>query len=112
MILVSGCMAWFEVTDVHEKRCNRRNNSTIYKAGLWFLCMTDPLIVLYNCMHFTKIALMVVNLQSGHEIALQMTKGKTTPKISKAELWFMCMTHCLIVLFKCMKFQPHSFNSV
>ena len=35
-----------------------------------------------------------------------------TPKMSKAELWFLCMTHCLIVLYKCMKFQPYSFNSV
>ena len=28
-----------------------------------------------------------------------------TPKISIAELWFLCMTHCLIVLYKCMKFH-------
>ena len=35
-----------------------------------------------------------------------------SPKISKAELWFLCMTHCLIVRYKCMKFQPNSFNSV
>ena len=34
------------------------------------------------------------------------------PKISKAELWFLCMAHCLIVLDKCMKFQQNSFNSV
>ena len=37
------------------------------------------------------IAFMVVNLQRGHEIAI-------TPKISKAELWFLYMTHRLIVL--------------
>ena len=35
-----------------------------------------------------------------------------TAKISKAELWFLCMTHCLILRYKCMKFQPNSFNSV
>ena len=34
-----------------------------------------------------------------------------TPKISKAELWFLCMTQCLIVRYKCMKFQQNSFNS-
>ena len=39
-------------------------------------------------------------------------KREITPKISKAELWFLCMTHCLIVRYKCMKFQPNSFNSV
>ena len=33
-----------------------------------------------------------------------------TPKISKAELWFLCMTHCLIVLYNCMKFHLNSFN--
>ena len=48
----------------------------ISKAELWFLCMTHRLIVLYNCMKFHLIALMVVNLQSGHKIALQMIKGK------------------------------------
>ena len=34
----------------------------------------------------------------------------TTPKIYKAELWFLCMTHCLIVLYNCMKFHLNSFN--
>ena len=28
-----------------------------------------------------------------------------TPKIYKAELWFLCMTHHLIVLDNCMKFH-------
>ena len=34
-----------------------------------------------------------------------------TPKISKAELWFLYMTHNLIVLYNCMKFHYNSFNS-
>ena len=33
-----------------------------------------------------------------------------TPKISKAELWFLCMTHCLIVLDNYMKFHLNSLN--
>ena len=41
-----------------------------------------------------------------------IANNQLTPKISKAELWFLCMTHCLIVRYKCMKFQPNSFNSV
>ena len=53
---------------------------------------------------------MVVNLQSGHEIALQYNQREITPKISKAELWFLCMTHRLIVLYNCMKFHFYSFN--
>ena len=34
-----------------------------------------------------------------------------TPKIYKAELWFLYMTHRLIVLYNCMKFHSNSFNS-
>ena len=53
---------------------------------------------------------MVANLQSGHEIALQYNQREITPKISKAELWFLCMTHRLIVLYNCMKFHLNNFN--
>ena len=56
------------------------------------------------------MALTVVNLQSGHEIALQYNQREITPKISKAELWFLCMTHRLIVLNNCMKFHLNNFN--
>ena len=52
---------------------------------------------------------MVVNLQGGHEIALQYNQREITPKLSKAELWFLCMTHCLIVLYNCMKFHLNYF---
>ena len=31
-------------------------------------------------------------------MALQMIKGKLPQKYPKTELWFLCMTHCLIVL--------------
>ena len=33
-----------------------------------------------------------------------------TPKIYKAQLRFLCMTHCLIVLYNCMKFHLKSLN--
>ena len=33
-----------------------------------------------------------------------------TPKIYKAELWFFCMTHRLIVLYNCVKFHFNSFK--
>ena len=48
----------------------------LYKAELWFLYMTHRLIVLYNCMKFHFNRFNGVKLQSGHEIALQMIKGK------------------------------------
>ena len=35
---------------------------------------------------------------------------KITQKINKAELWFSCMTHRLIVLYHCMKFHSNSCN--
>ena len=34
-----------------------------------------------------------------------------TPKLSKAELWYLCMTRRLIVLHNCMKFHLNSFHS-
>ena len=44
--------------------------------------------------------------------SIENDQREITPKISKAELWFLCTTHCLIVRYKCMKIQPNSFNSV
>ena len=46
--------------------------------------------------------------QTGNNIA--NAQMEITPKKSKAELWFLCMTHCLIVLYNCMKFHLNSFN--
>ena len=43
-------------------------------------------------------------------MALQYNQMEITPKISKAELWFLCVTHRLIVLYNCMKFLFYSFN--
>ena len=84
----------------------------ISKAELWFLCMAHRLIVLYNCtkFHFNSFNGCQVTEQTPNSIAND--QREITPKISKAELWFLCMTHCLVVRYKCMKFQPNSFNSV
>ena len=84
----------------------------ISKAEIWFLCMTHHLIVLYNCMkfHFNIFNGCQVTERTRNSIAND--QREITPKISKAELWFLCMTHCLIVRYKYMKFQPYSFNSV
>ena len=84
----------------------------IYKAELWFLCMTHCLIVLYNYLkfHFNSFNGCQTTERTRNSIAND--QREITPKISTAELWFLCMTHCLIVRYKCMKFQPNSFNSV
>ena len=83
----------------------------ISKADLWFLCITYRLIVLYNCMqfHFNSFNGCQVTERTRNSIAND--QREIIPKISKAELWFLCMKHCLIVRYKCMKFQPNSFNS-
>ena len=90
----------------------REITQKISKAELRFLCMTHRLIVLYDCMkfHFNRFNGCQVTEWTRYNIAND--QREITPKISKAELWFFSMTHCLIERYKCMKFQPNSFNSV
>ena len=83
-----------------------------YKAELWFLCMTHRVIVLYNCMKFHFNSFNGFQVTEWTQNSIVNDQREITPRISKAELWFLCMTHCLIVRYKCMKFQPNSFNSV
>ena len=77
----------------------------IYMQELWFLCKTLPLNVLHRCMKFPW------NSSNGYQDiertqnSIANDQRKITPKISKAELWFLCMTRCLTVLYKCMKFR-------
>ena len=91
---------------------HREITPKISNAELWFLCMTHHLTVLYICMkfHFNSFNGCQVTERTRNSIAND--QREITPKISKAELLFLCMTHCLIVCYKCMKFQPISFNSV
>ena len=84
----------------------------ISEAELWFLNMTHHLIVLYNCMKFQFNSFNGCQVTERTQNSIANDQREITPKISKAELWFLCMTHCLIVRYKCMKFQPNSFNSV
>ena len=84
----------------------------IIKAELWFLCMAHRLIVLYNCMKFHLNSFNGCQLTERTQNSIANDQREITPEISKAELWFLCMTPCLIMLYKCMKFPPNSFNSV
>ena len=84
----------------------------ISKAELCFLCMTHRLIVLYNCIMFHLNSLNGCQFTEWTRNSIANDQREITPKLSKAELWFLFMTHCLIVLYKCMKFPPNSFNSV
>ena len=77
----------------------------ISKAELWFLCMTHRLIVLYNCMKFHLNNFNGCQLTQRTRNSIANDQREITPKIPKAELWFLCMTRCLNVLYKCMKFR-------
>ena len=82
----------------------------IFKAELWFLCFTHRLIVLYNCMKFHFYSFNGCQLTERTRNSISNDQREITPKISKAELWFLCMTHSLIVLYYCMKFHLNNFN--
>ena len=77
----------------------------ISKAELWFLCMTHRLIVLYNWMKFHFYSFNGCQLTEQTRNSIANDQREIIPKISKVELWFSCMTHCLNVLYKCMKFR-------
>ena len=74
--------------------------------------MTYRLIVLYNCMHVHLNSFNDCQLTERTQNIIANDQREITPKISKADLWFLCMTHCLIMRYKCMKFQTNSFNTV
>ena len=82
----------------------------ISKAELWFLCMTHRRIVLYHCMEFHVNSFNGCQLKEWTRNSIANDQREITPKLSKAELWFLCMTHCLIVLYNCMKVHLNSFN--
>ena len=52
-----------------------------------------------------------INTSNGYQVIEQTRNSiandqrEITPKISKAELWFLCMTRRLNVLYKFMKFR-------
>ena len=82
----------------------------ISKAELWFLCMTHRLIVLNNCMKFHLNNFNGCQLTEPTRNCITIDQREITKIISKAELWFLRMTHRLIVLDNCMKFHPNNFN--
>ena len=114
LIVLYNCMKFhfnsFNGCQVTERTRNSIANNQreitpkISRAELWFLCISHCLIVRYKCMKFHQIDLTVFNLQSGHEIAFTYVTRGIIGKIYMQELWFLCMTRRLDVLYKCMKF--------
>ena len=74
------------------------------------LCMTHSLIVLYNCMKFHFNYFNDGQLTERTRNSIANGQREITRKISKTELWFLCMTHRLIVLYNCMKFHLNRLN--
>ena len=88
----NGC----QVTEQTQHRIandQREITLKIYKAELWFLCMTHRPIVLYNCMKFHLISFNGCQLTEQTRNSIANDQREITPKISKAELWFLCITH-------------------
>ena len=82
----------------------------IFKAELWFLCMTHCLIVLYNCMKLHFYSFNGCQLTERTRNCIANDQREITPKIFKAELWFLCLIHRRIVIYNCMKFHLNNFN--
>ena len=84
--------------------CMTEITHKILKPELWFLCMTHRLIMLNKC---TKLHWKILNglqvIQRTRN-CIENNQREITPKILKPELWFLSMTHCLIMLNKCIKF--------
>ena len=80
------------------------------KAELWFLHMTHCLIALYNCMKFHSNSLNNFQLTEWTQNCIYHCPRGIILRIYKQELWFLCMTRCLNVLYKCIKFHQNIFN--
>ena len=105
----NGCQLteWTRNSIANDKR---ELTPKLSKAELWFLCMTHRLIVLYNCVKFHLNNFNSCQLTERTRNCIANDQREITPKISKTELWFLCMTHRLIVLYNCMKFHLNNFN--
>ena len=75
----------------------REITSKIYKAELRFLYMTHPLIVLYNCMKFHLNSFNGCQLTEWTRNSIANDQREITKKISKAELWFLCAYHIVLL---------------
>ena len=66
--------------------------------------------MLYNCLKFHLNSFNGCQFTEQTRNSIANDQREIAPKISNAELWFLCMTHRLIVLYNCMKFHLNSFN--
>ena len=76
----------------------------ICKQELWFLNTTGNLIVLYKCTKFHWYNSYDFRVIKRTRNCMENNQREITHKILKPELWFLCMTHRLIMLNKYTKF--------
>ena len=88
----------------------REITTTILKPELWFLCMTHRLVMVYKCTKFNWKILNGFQVIQWTWNYVENNQREITPKILKPELWFLCMTHCLVMVYKCTKFHWKIFN--
>ena len=62
-------------------------------------------LVLNNCMKFHLNNFNGCQLTERTRNGIANDQSEISPKLSKAELWFLCMTRRLNVLYNCMKFR-------
>ena len=74
------------------------------------MCMKHCLTVLYNCMKFRLNSFNGCQVTERTRNSITNDQREITQKLYKAEVWFLCMTHRLIVLYNCMTFHLNSFN--
>ena len=89
----------FQLTEwTRNSIANNRREITpkLSEAELWFLCMTHRLIVLYNCMKFHLNNFNCCQLTERTRNSIAKDQREITPKISKTDLWFLCMTRRLM----------------
>ena len=82
----------------------RKITPKIYKAELWFLGMTHRLIVLINCMKFHFYSFNGCQVTERTQNSFVNDQREITPRISKAELWFLCvhetLSHCALQVYE------------
>ena len=90
---------------------NKQNRVMVLVYDVVLLCfMTHHLTVLYNCKKFHSNSLNCFQVKARTQNRFSNNQREITLKVCKAELWFLCMTRCLNVLYNCMKFHQNIFN--
>ena len=75
------------------------------EAELWFLCMTNRLIVLYHCVEFHLNNFYGCQLTERTRNSIANDQREITPKISKNRVMVLVHDTSSNVVYKCMKFR-------